>query len=459
MRSPGWTAAAIIYLCACLLLGGASAAGAFANGLLQFGGLVLILVLLWRGGLEPAAPEAAAPLWVAAVFATLSVLMLVPLPPAVWTALPFRDGIAEGYRLLGAELPWLPLSLSPLGTISSLLALLPPVAMYMIVVRLSADDRRRLLWALLAAAAVSIMFGAFQLMGGPHSSLRPYQITNTQAAVGFFANSNHLATLLLCALPLTGVLAASFATRSQQRSRRSAGAVASLAIALFLITGIAISGSAAGYGLLLLSGIATVLIYRRSVIGSVGWRWGAAVGLLVLLLVAAGLRGPLSTESLSEEMREDPASRRVLTETTAEAAADSFPVGTGLGTFVNVYRLYEEPNRVGRGYANHAHNDYAEVALELGLAGILLVLAILAWWARQSLRVWRRDFSGAAMARAGSVAIGVIALHSLVDYPIRTAAIAAVAAIAAALLVRPSLPESAARRADRESDARHLEAD
>lgn len=452
---------ASFYLAACLVLGGASAAGAFANGALQMAGLVLIVLVLWRGEATRLPREARGPVWVALLFLLVGLATLIPLAPSLWTGLPFRDSVAQGYRLAGWALPALPVSLSVHGTIASLLALIPPAAVFLLAVQLPAEQRRMLTWTVLAVAAVSIVLGAFQLMGGEKSALRFYQITSPHAAVGFFANQNHLATLLLCALPFTGVLAARVATRSGPRSKRSAGAVISLAVALFLTTGVAISGSGAGYGLFLLSALATVLIYRRAVVGRLGWPWGIGLGVLLAALIVAGLAGPLSTQSLSEEVSDDPASRRVLAETTIEAVEDSFPVGTGLGTFSTVYRQFEDPNRVSRGYANHAHNDYVEIALELGLAGILLVLGFMLWWLRQSWRVWRNDFNGAALARAGSVIVGIVLLHSIVDYPIRTAAIAAVFAIGCAFLVPRAGP---ARRRDAEpgdgaAPLRHLEAD
>ena len=48
MTARFWTFAACFYLAACLLLGGASAAGAPVNALLQLVGLGLILAVLWR---------------------------------------------------------------------------------------------------------------------------------------------------------------------------------------------------------------------------------------------------------------------------------------------------------------------------------------------------------------------------------------------------------------------------
>lgn len=452
---------ASFYLVTALVLGGASAAGAFVNGLLQLIGLLLIVLAVWKGGDAATPREARGAVAVWTIFALVGLVTLIPLAASLWTQLPYRATIAAGYRLAGVDLPALPVSLSVHGTIASLLALIPPAAVFLLVLQLPAEQRRMLCWTILSVAGASIVLGAFQLMGGSGSALRPYQITSAHAAVGFFANQNHQATFLLCALPFTGVLAARVATRSGPRSKRSAGAVISLAVALFLATGIAISGSAAGYGLFLISALATVLIYRRAAVGRIGWAWGGGLGVLLAVMIVAGLAGPVSTQSLADEVSEDPASRRVLAETTIEAAARAFPVGTGLGTFSTVYRQFENPDRVSNGYANHAHNDYVEIALELGLPGILLVLGFMLWWARQSWRVWRNDFEGAALARAGSVIVGIVLLHSIVDYPIRTAAIAALFAAGCAFMVPPAA--QAARRTRRSANGapplRHLEAD
>ncbi len=180
------------------------------------------------------------------------------------------------------------------------------------------------------------------------------------------------------------------------------------------------------------------------------------MGAVLVIFAIVALRGPLSSEAFEGDLSNQPTSRRVLAATTTRAVADSFPAGTGLGTFSTIYRRYENPDRVTRQYANHAHNDYLEVALELGIAGLLLIIAFIAWWAMAVARVWRSDVPGAALARAGTVAIGIVLLHSIVDYPLRTSAIAAVVALACALLVPAPRRETEAPEPD--SDLRHLEA-
>jgi O-antigen ligase len=453
-----WTFAAAGYLVACLLLGGASAAGAAVNALLQLVALVLILVWLWSRE-APLPREARGPLWIAGAFVLVALISLIPLPPSLWAGLAYRDQIAHGFQLIGMPLPALPLSLAPPATIWSLLALLPPAAMFLMVASLPNDERRRLAIPLLTIASVSIVLGAFQLIGGPESPLRLYAITNPTSPVGFFANVNHEGTLLLCSLPFMAFLAGQAAGR-RSRSRRSGGAVISIAVGLFLTVGIAISGSSAGYGLFFPTALASLLIYRRTVVGRIAWPWTVGMAVVLVIFAAAALRGPLSSEAFAGDLTDQPTSRRVLAATTTQAIEDSFPVGTGLGTFQTVYRRYENPDRVTRQYANHAHNDYLEFVLELGIAGLLLIVAFIAWWAMALVRVWRSEVPGAAMARAASVAIGVVLLHSIVDYPVRTSAIAAVVALACALLV--PAPRREAELTDAEdsgSDLRHLKAE
>jgi O-antigen ligase len=110
------------------------------------------------------------------------------------------------------------------------------------------------------------------------------------------------------------------------------------------------------------------------------------------------------------------------------------PLGSGLGSFLQGYRHYESPDRVTPEYVVHAHNEYAELALELGIAGVVLILSFLAWWLVAARAAWRMG-GGGPYARAASVASAVILIHSLVDFPLRTAAISAAFAMCLALLI------------------------
>jgi O-antigen ligase len=124
------------------------------------------------------------------------------------------------------------------------------------------------------------------------------------------------------------------------------------------------------------------------------------------------------------------------------AAAETYmPFGTGLGTFVPVYQMFEKHSDITYAYANHAHNDLLEVWLETGIVGPVLIAIFLVWLARRSYVLWRGQGSRAeseidlALMKAASIALVLLMLHSIVDYPLRTSAMMAVAAFCCGLLL------------------------
>ena len=453
-----WMVIAPAYLVACLVLGGASAAGALANTLLQLGAIALLVLMVWANRVH-IPPEARPLAWIVLAFAALVALTLVPLPFTLWAALPYRAEIAEAFRLMAIPVQSLPVSLAPDATITSALSILPPLAMFLLMAQLPNEGRRRIAAVVIIMALASLALGAFQLLGGAGSPLRFYEITNAGRPVGLFANINHQATLLLCALPCAGYLAARLAARTE-RSERSGGAIFAVMSLIFLAVGIAATGSMAGYGLFFPAAFGTLLIYRRTIAARITGRWRAGLVVLLVLFVGLALAGPLSQETLGSKFNKSPVSRQVFAATTTEAIAESWPVGTGLGTFADVYRRFEDPARPIVEYTNHAHNDYLEIALELGLLGVLITIAFFLWWLARSRHAWRTDTAGAALARTGSIIIGIILLHSLVDYPLRTSAMAAVFAAACALLVPAPLKtrRSQSESAQPPKPLRHVEA-
>ncbi len=330
--------------------------------------------------------------------------------------------------------------------------------MFLLTLQLKQTERRRLAVVLFGAACASACLGIAQITGGPQSPLRPYDVTNPGMAVGFFANGNHQATLLLCALAFVGYLMARSAGKRTSANGKAALAAASM-IGLFLVIGVAVVGSIAGYGLLIPVAVGALLIYRKASAGKVGWLWGGATGVVGVAALAAMLVGPVALQDLASDAGASPISRRAIAATTVQAAAAHFPVGTGLGTFADVYRGFQDPFRPITAWVNHAHNDYLEVVLETGLVGILLILAFFIWFGRQAWRAWNNDREGGNLARAATVALGAVMIHSLVDYPLRTSAIAVVFAMACAMLLPPrGRGRTTTRSGDDGPQLRHLEA-
>jgi O-antigen ligase len=187
--------------------------------------------------------------------------------------------------------------------------------------------------------------------------------------------------------------------------------------------------------------------------------WSAA--LLALLLagsVAAAFAAPFNNNLTGARAYTTEDSRRTSFAITARAARENLPLGSGIGTFQQVYREHEDPAGVGRFFMNHTHGDYLELALETGLPGLLLVLVFALWWLRRTFVLWTRD-DGDPFARAATIAIGAMLAHSVVDYPLRTAAMSAVFAMCCGLIADPRATVRARAQRDEKSAARHLSAD
>ncbi len=96
--------------------------------------------------------------------------------------------------------------------------------------------------------------------------------------------------------------------------------------------------------------------------------------------------------------------------------------------------MFERPETLTPAYVNHAHDEYVEVWMEAGVPGVALIGGFWAWWAVASRAVLRRRDAGARLALAGSVVVGMLLVHSMVDYPLRTPAMAVVFALACGLM-------------------------
>ena len=440
-----------IYLAACVVLGGASQGGYIANALLQITGALLIatFVLLrasWQFGQSPTdAWQLRLLVLIFGIGIALCLASLLPLPNALWSHLPHRGQAAGGYALLQMPPIWNGISLTPDATVNSALSVVPPLAMIVALIVASPDGRRASLFVLIVAALVSILFGVFQQATGFHSSAYIYDETSRGGAVGFFANRNHLATLCLMTMPFVAALAAMAQDLRLFGAHRSTQLILFGAVMLFLTLGALVVQSLAGWLLLVPTLLGCLLVFRSTKRGR-GLSFIAAVAAIVLAAaIFAAVFAPLSPRDLNQTLGEvNPQLRHQIMLRTLHAAGDYMPVGSGLGSFMRLYPHYELAAEVTNTQINHAHNDYLELVLEMGIGGVMLLLGFLAWFARVSWQAWRMP--QATIARAASVSIMVLLAHSLVDYPARTAAIAAVAGLACAFLILPkdaTLPSSA----------------
>ena len=434
MRQAIRSAVLPAYVLLCIVLGG-SVQGVWGVAALQ---LLAIAIIGWSLLTKDALPLSAAAkalLVIAGLAVLLVVVQLVPLPPAMWTALPGREPIAEGYRLLGQRPPSLPISLTPYDTASTALTLLPPLAVLIGMLVAGAYRASWLAIVILIGTFAAVLLGALQVGGsGEVASLwYLYDDTNYGVATGFFANSNHMAALLVISVPFLFAIIVSL--RQRARNPRAGSAVLLVAVAglLVLLVGIFLNGSLA----VLLLGPAVVITGATMLLPQ-GMRLRGPLTAVALASIAAILVvyvTPLN-DKLAASNATSFGTRQTMWSTTIPAIKANGLVGSGVGSFAQVYPQYEDPAAVTTTFVNHAHNDYLEVALETGIPGVMLVVAFLIWWASRAVPIWR----SAAVDRyalAASIASAAILVHSLVDYPLRTAALSAIMAACLALMAQP----------------------
>lgn len=429
MKATARDAAVPAYLFACLIAGG-SAQGLWNNAALQLLGVALIGWSAYDA--QPPSRPARSLLLLAAATLALIVVQLLPLPPPLWTSLPGRGLVESGYPLLGYPLPWLPLSLDPYDTLAASYALLPPIAILAAMLARPAVKQGWIAAAVLAAALASVVLGAAQAAGGAPRWWTHFYSFTSPGVTGFFANRNHMATLLLAAIPFAAAIYVAAKATMKQRQKAFAMLAFGVGGMLLLVAGIALNASLAALALavpvIALSGLLVLPAGSRTA-RMLGLFAGVAFAAAVVAISSSSIRTELAGGAGSASFH----SRAEIWSITGRAIADSFPAGTGVGTFRQVYALHEAPASVTNTYVNHAHNDYLEIVLEAGLAGLLLLAAFLAWWALQAVRVWRTP-STSPFARAATIASAAILAHSSVDYPLRSAAIAAVFAACLGLM-------------------------
>lgn len=361
----------------------------------------------------------------------LPLLQLVPLPPEAWRALPGRGAEAETLRQMGLAPGWRPFTSSPDLTIASVLSLLPALAVLLWTAGWSPRRRFALVVLITVAAVVSAILGLVQFSAGPDRSLSLFSYVHTGFATGVFANRNAHADLAV--IGLLGLLTLWWSQRERL------GLAGFVAAALLLAAVVPATGSRAGLALLALPAVALVWTIRASTAMPAARTRLTAIAVAGIAVLAAALvvGGTAFDRSFARFDTQGDARTDLWTNSVPVAQAYA-PWGVGTGSFVPAYAAMEPLASVSSTHANRAHNDYLELAIESGAPGLLLLLALavlLAWRVRDALRsadAWRRR-----NALFGAGTLIVLALHSVVDYPLRNLILLTVAASGCALLARP----------------------
>lgn len=300
--------------------------------------------------------------------------------------------------------------------------------------------RRRSLQILLTLLAINgfavALVGSVHRMSGTHEVL---WIRQFKDAMGFgpLIYHNHggayVALIALAAL----ALGAWHYLEALRRMARSSPAMVWVLVAFFILIGTAISTSRAATGLLLVNFFVAAFVWwwlRRNVDAPVATSRLIPVALACAFLAWGGfLLKEVDFSVLTNKFEtlrkhgaeEDSYKARVLVRPRAfRMFTDHWLYGTGAGGFRFLFVPYVRDNyslsEGGRAFWDHAHIDWLEIPIELGVVGAAIIAAGMSWcliaWGRW--RGWQHPiglflFLGCAQTM----------VHALIDFPFQNPAI------------------------------------
>lgn len=412
------------------LLGGSSRPDAFQIAILRPAAALFLIPALWHVRLE-AVREACLPAILLGLLAAWMALQLVPLPPSLWQSLPERAAVAEIDALLGSPERWRPLSLVPSRTINALASLVVPAS----AILLALAYRMTGFHLLILFAGVGVfdaVLGLGQVLAGRSSMLYFYEVTNRGSPVGILANENHSAVLSA----LTLLVIARLSIRAPEQGVPAWIRLASAPAYATVLLAILVSGSRAGLSLAALALIVTALMVwsmtrhgmksdrrvrgqgvpalrPRVILGA----FFAAIALTITAFVLLE-RTPAFEDLLARNAFEDLRAR--IWPILAEMMSTFWVLGSGFGSFEEVYHIFEPTTLLLPSYVNQAHNDWAQLVIEGGVPALALLAILLGWIVTTVARMVMADSRYTMLALFWMAIFAILAAASIVDYPLRT---------------------------------------
>lgn len=381
---------------------------------------------------------------------------LLPVPMTLWASLPGRSFYADALHQIGtngAGFEWRAISLIPTATESAWLALLPPSVVFIVAIRLSEKRLLRVILVFLGIATAQALLGLLQFGGGPDSLFRLGNPYYANSGTGTYINRNHLAGLLEIALPVSlALLVATIghsrpphARRGQHQRRRTLRqwlarfsverlnqAAIFGAVTITILLGLIFTRSRAGISLAMLGILLSTLLFSnrlggRGNYGLIGALTASGIGLASLIGLAPVLSRFTDQDPLADK-------RWSMAKATLRAISEFFPLGSGAGTYEDVFRRFHPADFPGV-TIDYAHNDYLEWVMECGLIAALLMVVWLAFYLRQWGRVWKPgNWTPLRFAQTGAgIALLLMMLHTLVDFNLQIPANGVFTALLAAV--------------------------
>lgn len=431
---------ALLIIIAPLYYAGKTAEGLFV---IECIGLGLLFFVLWGGLCSKKIPMV---LWVYLIVSLgLSLVYLIPVSLDVWQDLPGRSLYLESYRFLdqlGETKASFQLSLVPSETALAILVLLPVLGIFLSALSLPARQLKSLVYILFIIAALQAMLGLVQYASGNPEFLFGMK-SHGNSAQGMYANRDHYVALLEMVLPLLlGMLLYSIGRDHIDRADAGGSFPVNQVLligfaTIIVLVGAIFSRSRAGIFLIMLLVFVSSIVFSRHIGGR------QSVGLTAIFLtISAGVATsvgliPVLNRFIVLDPSED--ARWPIFETTIDVIKSFFPLGSGPGTFSEVYRAFQPVDQLR--FVNHAHNDYLELLVEMGAAAVFIIVGFWLVYIYGWVRLWGQHWDRMHFLQVGAgLAIFSILLHSLVDFNFHTPANCVVFSFLCGVFLRSKKP-------------------
>ncbi|MCL5023988.1 MAG: O-antigen ligase family protein [Nitrospirae bacterium] len=368
----------------------------------------------------------------------LAVLQIVPIPPVLLKAMSshtyqvYRDAFPAE-----RDLPWLTLSLYPYATLQEIARYTAYLCVYFLVIQTLKDREslNRYTGALLVTGVLISLAALLQLAFGNGKLLWFRALGEGAKPFGPYVNRNHFAGLMEMIIPVgVGMLILRLPGMRNGRDLKGIGSTlfvqrltnshVFLPIAVvIMMTSLFLSLSRGGIiGLSLSMALFGSLLAARNSTKKMG---RTIVVLFLVVFWTVGWFGWKPVIDRFERLRGTGVSSELRLQNWKDSIGivRSFPLfGTGLGTYEHVYPRYK--TIPGQGLWEHAHNDYLEAAVELGVPGLLLLLFTAgSFYAKMFGMLGKRKSLSSRLLGAGAMAgVTGIVIHSLTDFNLHVGA-------------------------------------
>lgn len=375
---------AFVSVLACVI-GGSTLHGVVSNNILAITLIPALFIAAWNLKSTPVAPLVK--LFAGLILVTL-LLQFISLPSKVVLNAETGESVIALFRTQNSDI-----------ALQSSLYVICLMALAFSFATLTSSEKHLMAIIFLLCGALSLVIAFGQVSATvmrSSNAILPYPVR-----MGVFANPNHFATLIFGLIPIAAYLLI-------DRVKSNIAYIAVLAVTIIILLAV---NSRSGTVLTPLVGLFAFALFNIS-----------NKKLLIATTAAAALLALfgawISTENLL-------GIRAEFFKNTLSAAIDFLPFGSGLGSFSIIYPRYESEAQLGYFFVNHAHNDFLELFLELGIPALILMLLFLFLLL---FAVIPNNFRIAAI-----LSIATILVHSLIDYPLRNYAIGALFAFLCAV--------------------------